>query len=244
MAAGDPDGAVHRRVLGARAGVRRRLDQAARRAARRARFVVGRLGAGRRGAHRSAARVHGGAQHFAVPAARRPGHKPPARSGGSTCGYRGASNPRWPPARTTRSSPGARRHAGGGGSRLRRVELSQPRSRPRLAADRRARARRRVALRRPAVQPLRRRRLPDLVRPDEAGVRRRQAKSVPLQHILDALAVERGKAPYRPLFDRWEVARVPVGRLADACRAGPRRGWVTRRFADDRWIVLAAPPSR
>ena len=62
----------------------------------------------------------------------------------------------------------------------------------------------------------------------------------PLQHILDALAVERGKAPYRPLFDRWGIRCVflSVGSptLAALDRDG---GWVTR-YRDDSWAVLSA----
>ena len=62
----------------------------------------------------------------------------------------------------------------------------------------------------------------------------------PLQHLLDALAVERGRAPYRPLFDRWNIRCVflSVGSptLAALDRDG---GWVTR-YRDASWAVLSA----
>ena len=49
----------------------------------------------------------------------------------------------------------------------------------------------------------------------------------PLQHIPAALDVERGQAPYRPLFDRWGIRCVF---LAD--RIADRRGAAPRRLAD------------
>ena len=62
----------------------------------------------------------------------------------------------------------------------------------------------------------------------------------PLEHILDALAVERGKAHYRPLFDRWGIRCVFLSVGSPTLAALDRDdGWVTR-FRDDRWAVLSA----
>jgi hypothetical protein len=62
----------------------------------------------------------------------------------------------------------------------------------------------------------------------------------PLPFLLDAVEVEGGRRPYRPLFDRFgircaflPVAAGTVGELAAA-------GWLTR-FRDEKWAVLEAP---
>jgi hypothetical protein len=46
----------------------------------------------------------------------------------------------------------------------------------------------------------------------------------PLEHVLASLDVERERAPYRPLFDRWGIRCVfPVRRIAHGGEAGSRR---------------------
>ena len=64
----------------------------------------------------------------------------------------------------------------------------------------------------------------------------------PLSHILAQLDVQWGRAPYRPLFDRWGIrcAFLPVGSGTTA--ALERDGWITR-YRDDRYAVLSAPPA-
>jgi hypothetical protein len=62
----------------------------------------------------------------------------------------------------------------------------------------------------------------------------------PLPFLLEAVEVEAGRKPYRPLFDRFNVrcAFLPVdARTADQLGA---EGWTTR-FRDKKHAVLAAP---
>jgi hypothetical protein len=65
----------------------------------------------------------------------------------------------------------------------------------------------------------------------------------PLEHVLAAVDVEREKAPYRPLFDRWGIRCVflPVG--SPTVKALDRDGWTTR-YRDDKYTVLSGPPAR
>ena len=72
----------------------------------------------------------------------------------------------------------------------------------------------------------------------------------PLQHIVDALAVERGKAPYRPLFDRWGIRCVflsvgsPTLAALDRDEAGSRAIATTAGPCCQRWLgELAARDS-
>jgi hypothetical protein len=64
----------------------------------------------------------------------------------------------------------------------------------------------------------------------------------PLAHMLGSLAVERGHAPYRPLFDRFGIRCAFLTVDSPIVTALDRDGWLTR-FRDDRYTVLAAPPS-
>ena len=62
----------------------------------------------------------------------------------------------------------------------------------------------------------------------------------PLEHVLAAADVERGGAPYRPLFDRWGIrcAFLPVE--SPTVAALDRDGWAVR-YRDRKWAVLEAP---
>jgi hypothetical protein len=62
----------------------------------------------------------------------------------------------------------------------------------------------------------------------------------PLAHILAALDVERGRAPYRPLFERWGIRCVFLAVTSPTVAALDRDGWITR-YRDDKYTVLAAP---
>jgi hypothetical protein len=62
----------------------------------------------------------------------------------------------------------------------------------------------------------------------------------PLEHVLASLDVERGRAPYRPLFDRWGIRCVFLSVKSPTVGALDRDGWITR-FRDDRYTVLSAP---
>ena len=64
-----------------------------------------------------------------------------------------------------------------------------------------------------------------------------------LQFLIDVVAVESAAASHRPVFEQWRIrcAFLPVDSHI-AAELG-KDGW-QRRFADDRWTVLAAPPSR
>jgi hypothetical protein len=63
----------------------------------------------------------------------------------------------------------------------------------------------------------------------------------PLPHLLEALAVERGQAPYRPLFERWGIRCVFLANASPTVEALRRDGWVTR-YRDDQWTVFSAAP--
>ena len=106
-----------------------------------------------------------------------------------------------------------------------------------------ARARGGARLRRAALQPLRRGRLPDLVRAREAGVRRRPPGSVSaVAPAARSSTSSAGSAPYRPLFERWGIrcAFLPV--TSPTVAALDRDGWITR-YRDDSYTVLSAPPA-
>jgi hypothetical protein len=62
----------------------------------------------------------------------------------------------------------------------------------------------------------------------------------PLSHVLASLAVERGRAPYRPLFDRWGIRCVFLSVKSPTVAALDRDGWITL-FRDDRYTVISAP---
>ena len=64
----------------------------------------------------------------------------------------------------------------------------------------------------------------------------------PLSHVLASLDVERGRAPYRPLFDRWGIRCVFLSVKSPTVAALDRDGWITR-FRDDKYTVLSAPPA-
>ena len=64
----------------------------------------------------------------------------------------------------------------------------------------------------------------------------------PLEHVLASLDVERGRAPYRPLFDRWGIRCAFLSVHSPTVAALERDGWVTR-FRDEKYTVLAAPGS-
>jgi hypothetical protein len=61
----------------------------------------------------------------------------------------------------------------------------------------------------------------------------------PLPFLLDLLAVERGEAPHRPLFQRWGIRCAFLSADSPTVPALTRDGWTTR-YADATWAVLAA----
>jgi hypothetical protein len=63
----------------------------------------------------------------------------------------------------------------------------------------------------------------------------------PLAHVLAAMDVEREKAPYRPLFDRWGIRCVFLSVESPTVPKLDRDGWTTR-YRDDKWTVLSGPP--
>jgi len=63
----------------------------------------------------------------------------------------------------------------------------------------------------------------------------------PLEHILAALDVERERAPYRPLFERWGIRCVFLSVESPTVAKLDRDGWITR-YRDDKWAVLSGPP--
>jgi len=65
----------------------------------------------------------------------------------------------------------------------------------------------------------------------------------PLEHVLAAVDVEREKAPYRPLFDRWGIRCVFLPVASPTVAALNRDGWTTR-YRDDKYTVLSGPPAR
>jgi hypothetical protein len=65
----------------------------------------------------------------------------------------------------------------------------------------------------------------------------------PLSHVLAALDVERERAPYRPLFDRWGIRCVFLSVGSPTVAKLDRDGWTTR-YRDDKWTVLSGPPGR
>jgi hypothetical protein len=66
----------------------------------------------------------------------------------------------------------------------------------------------------------------------------------PLEHVLASLDVERGRAPYKPLFDRWGIRCAFLSVKSPTVAALERDGWSTR-FRDEKYAVMVAPdPSR
>ena len=63
----------------------------------------------------------------------------------------------------------------------------------------------------------------------------------PLSHVLAALDVERERAPYRPLFERWGIRCVFLSVDSPTVPKLDRDGWTTR-YRDDKWAVLSGPP--
>jgi hypothetical protein len=62
----------------------------------------------------------------------------------------------------------------------------------------------------------------------------------PMAFMLDAMAVERKQAPYRPLFERWGIRCVFLAKGSPTVEALTSDGWVTRH-RDDKWVVFSAP---
>jgi hypothetical protein len=65
----------------------------------------------------------------------------------------------------------------------------------------------------------------------------------PLPFLLEFIAVEQGRAPYRPMFDRWGIRCAFLGVDSPTVPALARDGWGTR-YHDDTWALLAAPAAR
>jgi hypothetical protein len=65
----------------------------------------------------------------------------------------------------------------------------------------------------------------------------------PLRFLADVVAVESAAASHRPLFEAWRIRCAFLPADSHIAVELGKQGW-QRRFADDRWIVLAAPPSR
>jgi hypothetical protein len=59
--------------------------------------------------------------------------------------------------------------------------------------------------------------------------------------LLEMAAVEAGKAPYRPLFERWRIRCAILPTDADLVSELGKDGWSTR-FRDAKYAVLEAPP--
>jgi hypothetical protein len=64
----------------------------------------------------------------------------------------------------------------------------------------------------------------------------------PIEHVLASLDVERGRAPYRPLFDRWGIRCVFLAVGSPTVAALDRDGWISR-YRDAKYAVLSAPPA-
>jgi hypothetical protein len=62
----------------------------------------------------------------------------------------------------------------------------------------------------------------------------------PLPFLLDFIAVEQARAPYRPLFERWGIRCAFLGVDSPTVPALARDGWTTR-YRDATWALLAAP---
>jgi hypothetical protein len=59
--------------------------------------------------------------------------------------------------------------------------------------------------------------------------------------LLEHIAVERGKASYRPLFDRYGVRCALLSVESPTAKALATDGW-QQRYRDREWVVYAAPP--
>lgn len=65
----------------------------------------------------------------------------------------------------------------------------------------------------------------------------------PLPFMLDAIAVESGASPYRPLFAKWSIGCVFLKSSSKMIARLAGDGWQTR-FQDADWAVLAGPHPR
>jgi hypothetical protein len=64
----------------------------------------------------------------------------------------------------------------------------------------------------------------------------------PLAFQAEAIAVEYGQQPYRPLFDRWGIRCAFLPEDATMVETLGNAGWTTS-FRDGDWAVLSAPPA-
>jgi hypothetical protein len=62
----------------------------------------------------------------------------------------------------------------------------------------------------------------------------------PLPFLREIVEVERGRAPYRPLFDRWGIRCTFLNVESPTNDVLARDGWVTT-FRDDQFVVMSAP---
>jgi hypothetical protein len=62
----------------------------------------------------------------------------------------------------------------------------------------------------------------------------------PLPFLREIVEVERGRAPYQPLFQRWRIRCSFLNVESPTSDALARDGWVTR-FRDDAYVVMSAP---
>ena len=63
----------------------------------------------------------------------------------------------------------------------------------------------------------------------------------PMPFLLDVVAVEGGRQPYQPLFDRFRITCAFLPADADTVGQLTAAGWTTR-FRDGKYAVLEAPP--
>jgi hypothetical protein len=62
----------------------------------------------------------------------------------------------------------------------------------------------------------------------------------PVPFLLESAAVEAGQAPYRPLFDRFQIRCAFLSSKSTTAERLDHDGWTTR-FRDEKWAVLEAP---
>jgi hypothetical protein len=62
----------------------------------------------------------------------------------------------------------------------------------------------------------------------------------PLPFLLEFVAVEQGRKPYQPLFERWAIRCAFLPGDSPSIAALTQAGWAWR-FRDEKWAVLAAP---